>query len=86
MQNFSSKGNRDFGTRFETVTITVLVATTMHSYQPSKGTASPLPQGGGGDTWVSFLLGMCRWPLRTPVPLESILWLIIDSISIAIPT
>ena len=23
-------------------------------------------QGGGGGTWVQFLLGMCRWPFRTP--------------------
>ena len=26
----------------------------------------------------SFLLGMCRWPLRTPTPLKSILWPNID--------
>ena len=27
-----------------------------------------------------FLPGMCRWPLRTPTPLLSILWPIIDPI------
>ena len=27
-----------------------------------------------------FLLGMCHWPLRTPTPLQSILWPIIDPI------
>ena len=29
-----------------------------------------------------FLLGMCRWPLRVPTPLQSILWPIIDPISV----
>ena len=29
-----------------------------------------------------FLLGMCRWPLRAPTPLYSILWPIIDPISV----
>ena len=27
-----------------------------------------------------FWLGMCRWHLRAPTPLQSILWLIIDPI------
>ena len=31
-----------------------------------------------------FLLGMCRWPLRAPTPLESILWPIIDPILVPI--
>ena len=40
----------------------------------------PLMKGGEGGTWVNFLLGMCHWPLRTPTPLQSILWTIIDPI------
>ena len=36
MQNFSSKDNRHLGTRFDTVTITVIVTTTMHSCQQKK--------------------------------------------------
>ena len=27
-----------------------------------------LSGGGGGCTWVNFLLGICRWPLRAPTP------------------
>ena len=33
-----------------------------------------------GEYLGQFLLGKCRWPHRTPVPLQSILWQIIDSI------
>ena len=33
----------------------------------------------GGVLWL-ILLGMCRWPLRAPTPLQSILWPIIDPI------
>ena len=36
--------------------------------------------GGGGGHLGQFLLGMCRWPLRAPTPLQSILWPIIDPI------
>ena len=28
-----------------------------------------IPGGGGGGYLGQFLLGMCRWPLRTPTPL-----------------
>ena len=34
----------------------------------------------GGGYLGQFLLGMCRWPFRTPTPLESLLWPIIDPI------
>ena len=35
---------------------------------------------GGGGRWYlgQFQLSMCRWPLRAPTPLQSILWPIID--------
>ena len=36
--------------------------------------------GGGGGYLGKFLLCMCRWPLRSPTPLYSILWPIIDPI------
>ena len=38
-----------------------------------------IPRGGGGYL-AKCLLGMCRWPLRSPTPLQSILWPIIDPI------
>ena len=34
----------------------------------------------GGGVLKSILLGMCRWPLRSPPQLWSILWPIIDPI------
>ena len=37
------------------------------------------PPGGGGYLG-QFLLGMCRWPLRTPTSLWSILWPSIDPV------
>ena len=39
------------------------------------------PRGVGGEvTWGIFFLGMCRWPLRAPTPLWSILWPNMDPI------
>ena len=35
---------------------------------------------GGGGYSGKFFLGMCRWPLRAPTPLQSTLWTIIDPI------
>ena len=37
---------------------------------------------GGGGYLGQFLLGMCRWPRNTPTPLQSILWPIIDPVSV----
>ena len=34
----------------------------------------------GGGYLGQFLLGMCRWPLRTPTPLQYFPWPIIDPI------
>ena len=36
--------------------------------------------GGGGGYLGQCLLGMCHWPLRTPTPLQPILFPITDSI------
>ena len=30
-----------------------------------------------------FLLGMCRWSLRAPIPLQSILWPFVDPILVS---
>ena len=43
------------------------------------------PRGVGGGSYLGqFLLGMCRWPLRAPTPLQSIPWPIIDPISVTL--
>ena len=47
--------------------------------QPSMDTSVP---GGGG--LESILLGVCRWPLRSPPQLWSILWPIIDPILVTV--
>ena len=39
---------------------------------------------GGGGVLESVLLGMCRWPLRSPPQLWSILWPIIDPILVTV--
>ena len=39
-----------------------------------------VPRGGGGWYLGQFLLDMCRWPLRTPTPLQYIPWPIIGPI------
>ena len=41
-----------------------------------------LISGGGGGYLGQFSPSMCRWPLKIPVPLETILWLIIETIII----
>ena len=42
---------------------------------------STLGEGGTWVNWVNFCwAGMCRWPLRAPTPLYSIMWPIIDPI------
>ena len=41
-----------------------------------------LISGGGGGYLGQFSPSMCRWPLKIPVLLETILWLIIETIII----